>query len=390
MKNKRRSAKHSASQNFIYGLVIICMLSSVAFLSACADTDESFGQNSVNTDSVSPASPKPYPAAENTTNSSIEKENDSLAEDEEDKSNNMPEAAPTFDKDFAAPAFGIRPVAVTIDNEGERPLPQAGISQAQIVYEIPTENRLTRYLAFFWGNIPEMVGPVRSARHYFLDWTSEFDAIYVHYGYSPQAKRDLRGLDIDYIDGLVHGEAFWDTDKNRANWQDSFTSAERLDDKIAGLGFATETETIFPFEYYSEFTIPETGDTANSMIITYGNGYAAQYEYKDETGQYYRTRNGKEQVDRNSNEQVSVRNVIVITVPISRIRGDREGRVNIQTVGTGKGWFFTAGKVRELVWEKQARSSQTGFTFSDGSPVKLNPGQTWIQIMPNDAALTMN
>jgi len=99
--------------------------------------------------------------------------------------------------DFIMPKPGIRPVAVMVDNQGSRVLPQGGLDKAQVIYEIIVEGGITRLMPVFWGTVPEMIGPVRSSRHYFLDYVMENDAIYVHYGFSPQARKDISKFGIN-------------------------------------------------------------------------------------------------------------------------------------------------------------------------------------------------
>ncbi len=293
-----------------------------------------------------------------------------------------PTPEPTVDLSFVLPNTATRPVAVMIDNQGDRPLPQAGIRQAQVVYEILTEYRITRYLAFFWDTLPEMVGPVRSSRHYFLDWSMEYDAVYVHYGYSPQAMKDIPRLKIQNINGLVHGEAFWDTDPDTGNWQDSFTSAKRIAEQIEKRKLRTEPSKPFPFSYHTAFTIPETGEPATTIDLVYGKGFTAGYAYDEKTGLYPRTRNNVAQVERNTGLQVAPRNILIQVVPSAPIPGDKESRINMSDVGKGTGWLVTAGKARAITWEKQARDAQTQYLFEDGTALVLNPGQTWIQVVP--------
>jgi hypothetical protein len=81
---------------------------------------------------------------------------------------------------YSLPFSGVRPVAVMVDNQGSRVLPQGGLDKAQIIYEVIVEGGLTRLMPVFWGTTPEMIGPVRSARDYFLDYMMQYDAMYVH------------------------------------------------------------------------------------------------------------------------------------------------------------------------------------------------------------------
>ncbi len=293
-----------------------------------------------------------------------------------------PTPDPMLDSTFILPDPAIRPVAVMIDNDGVRPLPQAGIRQAQIVYEVLTEYRITRYMALFWGTMPEMVGPVRSSRHYFLDWVMEYDAVYTHYGWSPQAQRDISKLHIQNINGITNGDAFWDTDKNRNNWQDSFTSKERVEASISKLKYRVEPKAAFPLRYSETFMVPGEGDPAATVTLTFGNGFTAGYAYNGLTGLYERTRNGKPQIERNTGLVVTPRNILVQVVPSSPIAGDEKFRINVKTVGSGKGWLVSGGKSRAITWDKTARDAQTKYAFEDGSAVVLNPGQTWIEVIP--------
>ena len=102
-----------------------------------------------------------------------------------------------------------RPFAVMIDNHQDA-WPQAGLQDAYMVYEIIVEGGETRLMALFKGVDLEKIGPVRSARHYFIDYAMENDAIYVHFGESPQASSDIKKYSIDEIDGISEdGTTFW-------------------------------------------------------------------------------------------------------------------------------------------------------------------------------------
>ena len=105
-----------------------------------------------------------------------------------------------------------RPYAIMINNiSTARPL-QSGLQDAYIIYEIIVEGGITRYLALFMDQDTERIGSIRSARHYYLDYALENDAIYVHFGQSPQAERDLRALDVDEIEGIYYSNGdFWRT-----------------------------------------------------------------------------------------------------------------------------------------------------------------------------------
>lgn len=291
--------------------------------------------------------------------------------------------------DFSIPRTGIRPFAVMIDNEGTRVLPQGGLDRAQIVYEVIVEGGLTRLMPIFWGTEPEMIGPVRSARHYFLDYSSEYDAIYVHYGGSPQAGRDVKKFGINEIDGLYLGtDVFWDLTNDPRNWQDSYTSMEKLRAHAQKKKFSEKAEVEFPFTYQIKDTVLETGKPAIAITLKYP-AMTSKFEYDSTTGLYKRFRNGKEHMERVSGKQLQAKNIIIQYVRNYDIPGDTAGRQELDTVGSGKGYYITNGRVIELKWSKESRSAQTKYSDAQGNPILLNRGQTWIQIMPVNAKVTI-
>jgi hypothetical protein len=299
------------------------------------------------------------------------------------------EPSPTTAGAFVLPHEGLRPIAVMIDNEGTRSLPQGGLDKAQIVYEVIVEGGLTRIMPVFWGTNPEMIGPVRSARDYFLDYIMEYDAIYVHVGGSPQAGLDIKKLKINEIDGMHVGkEVIWDLTKERGNWQDSYTSMKALTDHIGKTKYRVVTEVKFPFAYKASDIIPTAGGTANSITLKYPS-MTAKYEYNGTTGTYKRFRYGKAHMERVSGKQLEAENIIIQFVPNYDIKGDTKGRQEMNTLGSGNGYFITGGKSIKLKWSKETRSSQTKYTDEAGNTIKLNVGQTWIQIMPMTGKVTI-
>lgn len=299
------------------------------------------------------------------------------------------EPSPTTEGAFVLPQEGLRPIAVMIDNEGTKSLPQGGLDKAQIVYEVIVEGGLTRLMPVFWGTNPEMIGPVRSARDYFLDYTMEYDAIYVHVGGSPQAGKDIKKLGINDIDGMhVGSEVIWDLTKEKGNWQDSYTSMKALTEYIGKTKYRAVTEVKFPFEYNASNIIPATGGPANSITLKYPS-MTTKYEYDGTSGTYKRFRYGKAHMERVSGKQFEAENIIIQFVPNYDIKGDKAGRQEMNTKGSGKGYFITGGKTINLKWSKETRSSITKYTDETGNPIKLNKGQTWIQIMPMNGKVTI-
>lgn len=305
---------------------------------------------------------------------SQEKQRDILGEPEADKN-----AA----GGFTFPDNNVRPSAVMIDNEGSRVLPQGGLHLAQVIYEIIVEGGESRFMPIFWGTNPEMIGPVRSSRHYFIDYVMEHDAIYIHYGGSTMAYRDLSSFKINNIDGCgAGGGIFWDLTKDKNNWQDSYTSMEKITEYVNKAKFRTSSEKKPVFCYNSTDVEPAGSKKANSISFTYSNSNVGSFEYDEAAKIYKRYRKGKPHMERVSGKQLEAKNIIIQYARNYNIEGDTEGRQEVNTVGSGDGWFITCGKAIKIKWSKDSRSSPTKYMDERGNSIMLNPGQTWVQIVP--------
>lgn len=291
---------------------------------------------------------------------------------------------------FVFPAEGVRPYAVMIDNEGARSLPQGGLDRAQVIYEVIVEGGETRLMPVFWGTAPEMIGPVRSSRHYFLDYALEHDAIYVHFGYSPMAMQDIPKLGINNINGVANGgEIFYDLTKDRNNWQDSYTSAKNIGDYIKKVGYRTATDKKPVFTYNKADIVPVDGQKAEKIEMAYSSAYTSGFTYDASMKRYKRLRKGKPQVERATGKQLEAKNIIIQNVESHTIKGDTAGRQELADVGSGSGWFITCGKAVKLHWSKQSRSAPTKYTDEAGNAILLNPGQTWVQVVPANGKVVL-
>jgi hypothetical protein len=295
------------------------------------------------------------------------------------------------EEEFIFPKEKVRPIAVMIDNETSKVLPQGGIGIAQIVYEMIVEYGDTRYMAIFWDNLPDMIGPVRSARHYFIDYLMEYDAIYAHIGWSDYAYKDLERYEIDNIDGVSDASTvYWDLTRERDNYHDSYTKPDRLNRYIERVGYSLETDVPFPFSYHEKDTDLSGQMTAEEVFIKYHKNSTCGYYYDPDAKNYKRTRQGEYQIDRNTNEVIRVKNIIVMFVRNEPIPGDKQGRHNVYTVGSGEGFYITNGKAQKIKWSKVSRTAQTKYRDENGNDIVLNPGQTWIQVVPLNADVRIN
>lgn len=277
-----------------------------------------------------------------------------------------------------------RPVAVMIDNHiGARP--QSGISRADIVYEILAEGSITRYMAIFQSDLPEHIGPVRSARPYFISKALEFDAMYVHVGGSMQALTDIKQLNMADVDGMSSSAStFWRESHKRIP-HNMYTSGEEINKWANKKGYRSNYTV--DFMSFNPIFIDIEGDQALEMAFTYKQptnsdtvGYTSSYVYDEEGKVYTRYVNGEVHVDENDQTPITCTNVLVQFAKTRVI--DNEGRREITLSGSGKGKYYTGGKVIDVTWEKYDRRAETVFYTTDGQEIMLNPGKTWIQVVP--------
>ncbi len=303
-----------------------------------------------------------------------------------------------------------RPIAVMIDNNignGRH----AGLQDSYINYEIIVEGGLTRIMALFKDKDVSLIGPVRSSRHYFLDYALESDAIYAHYGWSTYAQNDIKYLNVNNINGLYDSAPFW-RDTTISAPHNVFTSIDKLYAYATQKNYNTTSTNWKLLNYTTDEvnlntpistttqTNPETGEkttipitregllTANTVIIPYSYYQNRSYTYDSKRKVYLRYMNNTPHLDKTTGAQLYYKNIIIEKVRNSLL--DNEGRQDLDTTGTGEGYYITNGYALPIYWTKSGRSAKTIYKYSDGSEVKINDGNTFIQIMPTTYTPTIS
>lgn len=285
-----------------------------------------------------------------------------------------------------------RPYAVMINNLGvARPL-QSGLQDAMIIYEMIVEGGLTRYMAVFQDQNTERIGSIRSARHYFLDYALENDAIYVHHGNSPQAAADFKTLNIDRISVDASKTGWRDKSLNVSTEHTLFTSIAKLNN---GLGNKRKTRNKDFLLNYSETPIDlstkEGAIKANNIEITYSGSVKTSYEYDESAQNYKRSVNGKAHTDYVTKKQYTFKNIITYQVSNTSLNdGSGKDRQTLDNIGSGEGYYITNGFAIPITWSKSSRSSQTVYKYKDGTEIDVNDGNTFIQIQPKGKNLIIN
>lgn len=283
-----------------------------------------------------------------------------------------------------------RPIAVSINNN-HAAWPQAGLQDAYLSYELIAEGGITRILAFFKDTNTEKIGSVRSARHYFLDYVLENDAIFVHYGHSPQALSDIKSLGINNINGMYDASAFYrDKTLKRASEHTAFTTMEKIKKAIKSKGYRTETDKGTLLKYSAvnkDYSKDETSKVANNVSITYSDYQTTSYVYDKENKVYKMYMSKEEHNDLVTKKQYTVKNIITYQVENSSI--DKKGRQNLYNTGKGEGYFISNGIATKIKWSKVSRSAKTKYTLMDGTELVVNDGNTWIHIQPKNKTLSI-
>lgn len=332
------------------------------------------------------------------------------------KTNNKPKEPPKEQEKVEIKKLTIfdedsneRPIAVMIDNNvGNNS--HSGLQESYLNYEIIVEGGLTRIMAIYKDKDISLIGPVRSSRHYFLDYALESDCIYTHFGWSPYAQKDVKALGVNNINGLYDSKPFWRVDYLYAP-HNVFTSTSKLyeysteknysiktdnwqllnyDTEEVLLNKFTEKQTIINPETGKEETVEKTDDNlllAQKINMTYSRSQNRNYVYDQINKVYLRYMNNAPHTDATTQQQLNYKNIIIQRVNNHQL--DSEGRQDLDTVGTGDGFYITNGYSLPIKWEKSTRSSKTKYTYLNGKELILNDGNTFIQIVPLNSNVTI-
>lgn len=253
--------------------------------------------------------------------------------------------------------------------------PQSGLSKAGLVYEALVEGGITRFLAFFSETDAKEIGPVRSARSYYLPWVKEIDAFYAHVGGSPNALALIDQYNLKSLNQFYNSQYYW-RESSRYSPHNVYTTSKDL--RQAGLAKGWQGVNDFDsWSYQDETEIPE--EPIAEIAINYSGGtYKAEYQYLRKENKYKRIMAGSPHKDLDG-KQIKPTNLIV---QISNQYLSSDGiRLNIETVGSGEAYIFFAGKLIKGQWRKDSIDDRTKFFRPNGSEVEFEPGSTWVHIL---------
>lgn len=303
----------------------------------------------------------------------------------------------------AATSTHLLPLAVMVENSSDA-WPLSGPARANLVFEAPVEGSITRFMLLFDpANAVETIGPVRSARPYYVDWADGLNALYAHVGGSPAALSDIYQIDgFRDLDEFANGKYFWRS-ANRSAPHNVFTKTENLTNAMEAKEYGVGDFRSWLYEGSQPLIASSQSPGANEkndendqesddaveevdvpiINIPYQGVYEAHWEYDANTGLYTRYQNGAVQKDADG-EVVRVKNVAVIQSYATVL--DRVGRLDLRTIGRGKAYVFHDGKRYEGEWKRNS-GEHIRFEAIDGRDIPFARGTTWISVLTSSAAM---
>lgn len=289
-----------------------------------------------------------------------------------------------------------RPVAIMLNNL-KQAMPQLGVSQADVIYEVLAEGGITRMLALYQSveNVG-LIGSVRSARTYYLELALGHDAVYLHAGGSPDAYNKIKTWNVtalDCVNGPYEGSLFWrDADRIRENGMvhSVVTSGETILELFPTYSFRQEHEEDYVYEMqFAEDGTPAGGQQASTITVPFSSYKTGVFTYDPESGKYLVEEYGSAYIDGNTGEQVSVTNVLVLRTDCSLIPGDDAGRITVDLSSGGEGWFACGGKIIPIRWSKNGVNDQLVYTTQSGETLTLGEGTSYVNIIPLSNEITV-
>lgn len=267
-------------------------------------------------------------------------------------------------------AFGV------ILAQYQETMPLSSISQADIVIEWPVANPggITRLLAIFQCQNSQEIGSIRSGRPYIAEIAKGFDLIFVSWGGPDLLYKKIREISLDWLDAMENPSGAFFRKRGISSPHNGFTSFEKL--KKAALDKKIRMEN--SFEGYKFLEEKKVLYKKNEQVINVAYYNPVKYVYDKNNGNYLRYWNNREVIDRNTQEQVFAKNVVLLKTNISILR---PGIADVKIIGSGEAKIYQAGDEINCSWEKESVSAKLKFLDEYGEEIKFIPGSIWIEIV---------
>ena len=260
--------------------------------------------------------------------------------------------------------------------------PQSGLKGAGVIYEAVAEGGITRFLLIYQGNKPELIGPVRSLRYYYLNWAAPYQASIAHVGGSYNALQEVRNGNHRDIDQSFNASSYWRS-TDRVAPHNVYTSGAKLDELNQAKGFTSSNFTSFSRVDGK----PADELTATSIQLNFSSWlFNTSYTYNKDTNSYDRSLAGSPHLDREAG-QISPSTLVALEVGTTS-RGGPDGYEDITTTGSGKATVFQNGTVTPATWHKKSMVEPLELLDDQGAPIKLVRGQAWISAITHTGSIS--
>jgi len=306
-----------------------------------------------------------------------------------------------------------KPVAIMLNNHVDS-RPQAGISQADVIYEIVAEGGISRLMPVFHSQIPDRAGSVRSARIYFMQIAAEYWPIFSHWGIAHRPAYELGLSQEDFDNLLAQGAAETDPRADARSYLDKislpvantdttpnmFYREKGIDAAIEHTGYAKfkdvydEFKKFYPEPSWSEYQAFDTWSFKDEKVeptspvskISYNfwdfYGFDTVWDYDSETNTYKRTQGGVVTIDRNNDEEVRPVTLVIQYAKETKLN-DTKGHLLYDVIGNGNATIYQDGGKINATWSKAGARERTKFKDISGNPIEFNRGLIWITVLPD-------
>lgn len=283
-------------------------------------------------------------------------------------------------KSYSPDKANRHPLAVIVENHPDA-RPQSGLIDASIVYEAITEGGITRFMALYGPTDAKEIGPIRSARLFFMDFLKEYDAFFAHAGGNEDALANIANYAIK---DLNHSSKYFQRDykgRSVASEHTLYSSTDQLYEYARSKGFDTGSGSYQTLKFKADGPASAEG---KSIEINFSGSqtYAVKWTYNQSTNNYSRFMAGSEHKDRTTGAQITAKNIIIQEVARTLQPHGSYGSENwvFDTIGSGNAKILRDGQIIEGTWKKTERTGRTKFYDANGAEIEFNPGNTWYEI----------
>lgn len=279
-----------------------------------------------------------------------------------------------------------RPIAVMVENNTPG-RPQSGLNLADVIFEVVDEGGITRYVAIYSSYDAETVGPVRSARQYYGEIARSFNSIYTFWGTFPEGYKIIENMGLDVLSTLADPSGVSSITAQASHWRDDtrtspfngYMSTLKLKEDAERTGYLLDGGNS-PFRFKLDEIQSDRGNISDITVDFSTQSFQSNFKYDKETNKYLKYIAGSPHIDRETEEQISLNNLIVM---VTSIEGpiNEAGHMAVRTTGTGKAFFFMDGKVIEGSWGRTSVFDPFTYKDDNGNPVLFNRGSTWVSVV---------